>query len=121
APPAWCCARRASVRARLIGRGELERLARELLVALGGVVGEDGHERRRLREVLLDEVVEGVERGVPGLRAVGDAVLDELEAREAGAVEGEVVRAAGAGERERLRRRVGEGRQPRAEDGLDRR
>ena len=65
------------------------------LVALGGVVEEDGFDDGGLLEVGGVEAVYGVHVRVVGAGLVVHGVLDELEAGEADGVVGEVVCAAG--------------------------
>src|SRR5690606_18078879 len=72
-----------------------QRLARQLRVAHRGVVREAGDDRGGLLEVVRRRVVVGVQVGVVDVAEVVQPVLYELEAREPGAVEGDVVGAAG--------------------------
>src|SRR4051812_18105643 len=69
-------------------------LPREHAVHRGGVVDEGGDDDGGLLEVLGDGAVVVVLVGVPGARAVLDLVLKEVDADEAGGVEGEEVRPA---------------------------
>src|ERR1051326_6795923 len=85
-------------------------LARELLVAHGGLVDEGGHDDGGLFHVVLLYALEGVLRRVVRARAVVYLVLYELEAGQADVVERDVVGAARVGEREGLRAEVIEGR-----------
>src|SRR5438270_8360826 len=91
-------------------------LARELLVAHGGLVDEGGHDDGGLLHVVLLYALVGVLGRVVRARVVVNRVLYELEAGQADGVEREVVGAARVRERQGLRAQVVERREPLAEE-----
>lgn len=98
-----------------------ERLAREHLVAHGCVVDEDGFDGGGLLQVGGLQAFVDILVGVVGARFVVERVLDELEARDADRVEGEVVGAAGVLHADGGDAEVFQRRDPLLEDGADRR
>src|SRR5690606_3845651 len=92
------------------------RLARHLLIAHRRVVDHAGDDRRGLLEVLRRGVVVGVQVGVVDVGAVVQAIVHELEARQADPVERDVVGAAGVARDHHGGADVGERRHPCLED-----
>lgn len=96
--------------------GVREGFAGHHLFAFRGVVEEDRLDDRGLHQVSRVEAFDGVHIGVVGTCLVVHGVLDELEARQADGVEGEMVRAAGIARGESGCGEVGQGSEPLFED-----
>jgi hypothetical protein len=93
-----------------------QRLARQHLVAHGGVVHEAGHDDRRLFQIVGRRFLVDIQVGMVHARAVVERILDELESRQPDRVEVEVVGAARAADRDRAGSQVGERLEPLFED-----
>ena len=94
-------------------------LARQHLVAHGGVVHKNGFHHRGLRQVLGLQAFVGVHVRVVRARAVIERVLDKLESRNADCVERFVIGASGIAHGQRVDAKVVERLNPLREDRRD--